>query len=154
MSANGKTRFLTPQQELFLASYCNPKSPTFSNAVQSAIKAGYTETYANNITAEMPEWLLENLGDTKRLLKAEKVLDEMLEMDTEIEVETEEGGYTKTDTGLVKIKQDTAKFVAERLGKQKYSTRNELTGKDGKELPTPILYVQPHDIDKKDTSTD
>lgn len=48
---------LTPQQELFLAEYTNPKSDNFGNAVQSALKAGYTENYANNITGLMPEWL-------------------------------------------------------------------------------------------------
>lgn len=48
---------LTPQQILFLSCYTNPKSETFGNAVQSSLKAGYTESYANNITHSMPEWL-------------------------------------------------------------------------------------------------
>jgi hypothetical protein len=30
-------------------------------------------------------------------------------------------------------------FVLETLGKKQYSKRNELTGADGKDLPTPIL---------------
>ena len=34
-------KVLTPQQKLFLANYLNPKSETFSNALQSALKAGY-----------------------------------------------------------------------------------------------------------------
>lgn len=105
-------RLLTPQQELFLANYTNPKSPTFSNALQSALKAGYAQQYAENITDLMPDWLWENIGDTKRLIKAEKVLDEMLDLDAQ-------------DSAEKKIKQDTAKFVAERLGKHKYSTKNE-----------------------------
>ena len=67
-------KLLSPQQELFLSYYTNPKSETFSNATQSGIKAGYTENYANNITALMPDWLLENIGDMKRLRKAEKNL--------------------------------------------------------------------------------
>jgi len=113
MSANGKTPFLTPQQELFLAYYTNPKSDTFSNAYQSAIKAKYKEDYARNITAELPDWLQENLGDMTRLRKAEKNLDEVQNFNVVDE----------------RIKVDM--FYAERLGKQKYSARTELTGKDG-----------------------
>ena len=52
-----ETKLLTPQQEIFLSEYTNPKSPNFGNAVQSALKAGYEETYANNITGLMPDWL-------------------------------------------------------------------------------------------------
>jgi len=41
----------------------------------------------------------------------------------------------RTEPALVKIKQDTAKFIAERVGKNEgYSTRTELTGKDGEKL--------------------
>jgi len=40
---------------------------------------------------------------------------------------------------LVKIKQDTAKFAVERLGKEDWSTRQEHSGPNGKDLPTPIL---------------
>lgn len=34
---------------------------------------------------------------------------------------------------------ETAKWWLERRVKNKFSTRNELTGKDGKDLPTPLL---------------
>ena len=45
-----------------------------------------------------------------------------------------------SDKDTIKIVQDTSKFVAETLGKDKgYSKRTEMTGKDGAELPTPIL---------------
>jgi len=47
----------------------------------------------------------------------------------------------QTDTGLVKVKADMSKFVAETLGRDSYSKRSELTGKDGKDLPTPILSL-------------
>lgn len=50
-------KLLTPQQELFLAEYTNPKSLNFGNAKQSAIKAGYSETYAENMTGQLPDWL-------------------------------------------------------------------------------------------------
>lgn len=127
-------RLLNPQQELFLERYTNPKSPTFSNAVQSALSAGYTENYANNITGLMPDWLFENIGDMKRLKRAEKNLTQVQEMD----IVNEEGKY---DPQLVEKRTKVDMFLVERLNKQKYSTRTEQTGKDGKDLPTPIINV-------------
>lgn len=124
MSANGKTPFLTPQQEAFLAFYTNPKSETFSNALQSALKAGYKQEYAESITAQMPEWLLENLGDMRRLRKAEKNLEEV----QNFEVVDDEG---KIDTNLLDKRIKVDMFLAERLNKSKYSIRQEITGKNG-----------------------
>lgn len=147
-------RFLDPQKELFLSYYTNPKSETFSNAKQSALKAGYSETYSDNIMALMPEWLFDNIGDFKRLRKAEKVLDETLEINTQKPVEIKGEIKMVEDSSLLKIKQDTAKFVAERLNKQKYSTRIENTGKDGKELPTPIIYVPNNNSIQENSETE
>jgi hypothetical protein len=120
-------KLLTPQQELFLAEYTNPKSDNFGNAVQSALKAGYTETYANNITGLMPDWLFENIGDMKRLRKAEKNLDEVQNLN----IYNDEG---KPDVQLIEKRSKVDMFMAERLNKPKYSTRIEQTGKDGKDL--------------------
>lgn len=117
-------RLLTPQQELFLASYTDPKSDTFGNAYQSALKAKYSPDYAESITAQMPEWLSDNLGDLKRLKKAEKVLDRTLDFEPV-------GENGKIDTQLLKTQIDVAKFMAETIGKVRYSKRSELTGKDG-----------------------
>lgn len=117
-------RLLTPQQELFLASYTDPKSDTFSNALQSALKAKYSQEYAESIVYQLPDWLSENLGDMRRLKKAEKNLEEV----QNFEVVDDEG---KIDVNLLdkRIKVDI--FMAETLGKQKYSKRSELTGKEG-----------------------
>jgi hypothetical protein len=112
-------RLLTPQQELFLSYYTNPKSETFSNATQSAVKAGYTESYADNITTLMPDWLLENIGDMKRLKRAEKNLSEVQEM----EVVDQEG---KVDVQLLDKRIKVDFFVAERLNKGKYSTQKSI----------------------------
>ena len=129
-------RILTPQQELFLASYTNPKSDTFSNALQSALKAGYTQEYSESITAQMPDWLSENLGDMKRLRKAEKVLDNILEL---APVDSE----GKVDNALLKTQADVGKFFAKTLDKKKYSERVEqdLTSK-GESIKT-INYIVP-----------
>lgn len=140
-------RILTPQQELFLERYTNPKSPTFGNALQSALEAKYSQDYADNIMALLPDWLSENIGDMKRLRKAEKNLDEV----QNIEIYNEEG---KVDANLVDKRTKVDMFIAERLNKQKYSTRSELTGKDGKDLPTPILNViSTDDSNKENTET-
>jgi len=112
-------RLLTPQQELFLASYTDPKSDTFSNATQSGIKAGYSQEYSENLTSELPDWLSENLGDMKRLRKAEKNLDEVQNFG----VVDEEG---KIDVNLLDKRIKVDMFFAERLGKAKYSARKEL----------------------------
>lgn len=120
-------RLLTPQQELFLASYTNPKSDTFGNAVQSSLKAGYSEEYANNITALMPDWLYDSIGDMKRLRRAERNLDEVQSLD----IFTSEG---KPDAQIINARNKVDLFIAERIGKDRYSTRQEVTGKDGKDL--------------------
>ena len=68
--------------------------------------------------------------------KAEKVLEETLDMDVSITTIVNELEVIKIDPALAKIKQDTAKFIAERVGKEYYSTRSEVTGADGKDLIT------------------
>lgn len=109
---------LTPQQILFLSCYTNPKSETFGNAVQSSLKAGYTESYANNITVSMPDWLSENIGDMTLLKKAEKVLNNTLDYDPM-------NGKDSIDTSLVAIQNKTAQFIAGTIGKHKFSTKGE-----------------------------
>lgn len=41
----------TPQQEKFLILFLDPSSPTFGNAYQSAMEAGFSQEYAKIITA-------------------------------------------------------------------------------------------------------
>jgi hypothetical protein len=117
---------LTPQQENFLAHYTDPKSPTFSNALQSALRANYSKEYAENITALLPDWLSESIGDLKRLRKAEKNLEEVSNLEV-----INDG---KADVNLLRERTKVDIFIAERLGKIKYSSRNELTGPEGKDL--------------------
>lgn len=117
--------------------YVNPQSETFNNAHQSAVKAGYTEDYAGQITSQT--WFKGRLSRLNLLDEAVEVLQETLQMPVLIE---EREGYgedaelvVKTSPALVKIKQDTAKFIAERQGKDDgWAARNELTGKNGEKL--------------------
>ena len=84
-------------------------SSDLGNALQSAVKAGYSQEYAENITSLMPDWLSESIGRRKRLLeKAEKNLENLLDSEDE------------------KIQADMSKFVTKTLGKNEgYSERVE-----------------------------
>lgn len=121
-----------PRQALFLSYYLNPKSETFSNALQSALKAGYSQEYSESLTFQMPDWLSESLGTDKLLRKAENNLDSILDFPI------------KNSLGQPdKVVADVSKFVVGRLGKQKWSERTEHTGKDGEDLfPKPLLGGQ------------
>lgn len=135
-----------PRQDQCWEYFINPKSETFGNAYASAVKANYAKTTAGQITTE--EWWLEKVRRVKLLGKAEKVLEHTLEMETNLDVIGMFGPIKdpvtrkvmkKEDAALLGIKQNSAKFVAERLGKKVgYSTRQEVTGADGKDLPRPI----------------
>jgi hypothetical protein len=138
---NGANQFqLDPRQKLCWESYINPKSETFGNALQSALKAGYEETYSTQITAT--EWFIEKVRRLNMLGKAEKILDKTLEEgydEQEILIDGLPSGKVKREPSLSKIQQDTAKFIAERLGKSEgYNTKTEtdMTINGG---PNPVL---------------
>ncbi len=96
------SRGFTPKQIDFAMRYYVPTSSTYGNALQSALKAGYSREYAENITTFNLEWMgkivSEIIGksDDKQslVLKAKKVLNKSLDSHDE------------------KIAQDTAKFIA------------------------------------------
>lgn len=134
---------LTPQQEEFLSFYTDPQSETFGNAYQSALRAKYSKDYAENIMHHYPNWLAENVGDSEMLDKAVRNLRETLDIDIIDPVigpfgpiinKKTKKPYTRRNVKILAIKHDASKFVAERLGKRKYSSRSELTGPEGKPL--------------------
>lgn len=47
----------------------------------------------------------------------------------------------KVDTGVLNVKQKESQFIRETLAKDRYSKRAEITGKDGKDLPVPIISI-------------
>lgn len=51
-----------PKQLLFMEYYMNPESPSFSNAYQSAKRAGYSEEYCKDILYVAPQWMREYKG--------------------------------------------------------------------------------------------
>lgn len=128
----------------FWSLYVTPTSKTFNNATQSAIAVGFSKLYANRITTtpSFRRLIHGSVGDraderrARLLNRAEDGLEEFLNMPVSVlrvekGDEDEQVEYVVTDPSLVKIKQDTAKFVAERLGKAHYSARNEQTGANG-----------------------
>lgn len=144
---NANQYVLDPRQKIMWEFYVNPKSETFGNAYQSAVKAKFAEDTAKQIT--VTPWFLEKTRRLNLLSKAEKVLEEMLDMPVVVvdkyNQEVEDGDeydedgerelIVKTEPALVKIKQDTAKFVASTQGKDEgYSTRSEFTGKNGEAI--------------------
>jgi phage terminase small subunit len=103
---------LTPRQIEFLKNYNDPKSETFSNAKQSAIKAGYSEEYAKNLTGQFPDWLSENISRKKRIIeKAENNLEALLDEEDK------------------RVKADMTKFALSRLKKEEYSEKTEMEHK-------------------------
>lgn len=117
---------IDPRQELYLSYFLDPKSETFSNAYQSAVKAKYSEEYAKNMASRLPKWLLENVNDGCLIRQAEKNLKEFLEMNTVNVVGEGEGAVVKDDPQLKRIKLDATKFSLERLHKLKYSAKTEV----------------------------
>ncbi len=149
---NGANQYtLDPRQNICWKLYVDPRSETFSNAKQSAIKAGYEEGTANRITTM--EWFEDKIRRLNMLRKAEKVLEETIEIDHmkkkigmfgPIKDPITKEDIYEVDSSVLKIKQDSAKFVAERVGKNDgYSTRTEVTGPEGKELiPEPSERIK------------
>ena len=79
-----------------------------------------------------------------KLVQADKVSDEIFNA-----VAIDDNG--KADVTLLNLKQKEAQFIRETLGKDNYSKRNELTGKDGTELrQITINYIKPNES-KDDT---
>lgn len=109
------------RQLTFLKLYLTPGTKYFSNALQSALKAGFSKKYADVILSKDLKWLSDGLSeivgkdtDVDNLRKkARKVLNKSLDSEDEA------------------IAQNTAKFIAERTDKE-FS---------GKEQPTVNVVV-------------
>lgn len=67
-----------PRKVLFFRVYFDRESPTYGNMKQSAIVAGFEETYAHNMTALKPKWLYDFIGQQDFVQLAETHLREVL----------------------------------------------------------------------------
>ena len=130
---NGANQYLVdPRQALFLEYYFDRKSETFSNGLQSALKAGYEQSYAEVIAARMPEWLSEKVKELNMLSKAERNMDEVLDLivkqpiliSKELVVDDSGNPIEVIDAQLLKIKADMSKFIASALNKKKYGQKS------------------------------
>jgi hypothetical protein len=124
--------------------YVTKLAKGIDNAKASAIEAGYSESHADNITLQ--GWFKGRKEKLKRkdiFSKAEKVIDKTLSYDTD---ETDdETGKTKVNTSLLGIQSNVALTVAKSLGKEFYSDRLEVTGKDGKDIASiKVEIIQPN----------
>lgn len=122
-----------PQQQKFLELFLNPDVDTFGNYRQSALQAGYSEDYADNISVQMPNWLNEALGKSRRLIKAEKNLDMALD-----------GMLDDPEGGKRDIQWKATEFIAKTHKKSLYSERTETDFTSGGEkIATIINIVKP-----------
>jgi len=105
--------------------YIDSRSDTFNNAYASAVKAGYTPATAKRITAET--WWQRNVEMLKEMLpKAEDVLLEDLDLDTEEPMLINQEIQYKVNPNLRRIRSETAKFIASTVGRAKYHTKVEV----------------------------
>lgn len=117
------TKSFTPKQINFAMRYYIPTSPTYGNALQSALKAGYSQEYAENITTFNLEWMEKIISEIigksndkqSLVIKAKKVLNKSLDSPDE------------------KIAQDTAKFIAKT--DPEFSEKQDITS-NGQTLET------------------
>lgn len=86
-----------PRQALFLQLYFDPKSPTWGNAKQSAIAAGYSEEYADTITYLQPKWLSEYIGRIDIASLVEKHVVEVMTLPTVTQAMGAFGPLEKTE---------------------------------------------------------
>ena len=99
----------------------DPLSPSFNNKALSAKKAGYVNPPPNKTPSTMRSPLDRYRG--RMLTVAEHNLMQFLMMEI---AEDSPDAATK-----LRVKADVTKFIAERLGRDIYATRQEHTGKNG-----------------------
>lgn len=106
-----------PRQELFFEYFLTRDSDTFSNAYQSALKAGYENSYAEQVMSRMPRWMSERVKDEELISIAEKNVKDLMLQDED-----------------KKVKADMTKFSLKGLQKARWSERQEVTGENGKSI--------------------
>lgn len=135
-SHSQRMELFTPKQVLALQYFHDPISSSFGNLKGSAMRAGFTESYSDNLTALAPEWISGFIGeDSSKLAKVERNLHKFLDLETQDQLVGPNGliyeDKAKTKPKMVEntrkldIQLKATTFVAERLNRKKY-------GKDDK----------------------
>lgn len=109
---------MNPQRLMFKEYYCNPASDTFNLIYESAVKAGFSDSYSRVLMSPSTDndWVKGIIKNYKLKSKAEINLEMLLDSEDE------------------KVKADITKFTLKTLGKDEYSERTEMTGAGGKDL--------------------
>jgi len=117
-----KARVLKPRQLDFIENYTNPVSETYSNAVRSAVKAGYTYKYAianaSKVLTPLATAMVKEREDKaiEKQNKYSKMLDKAVEaIDKDLQI---------TDDAVPALRAIRAKqsaFVAETIGNSDFN---------------------------------
>lgn len=99
--------------------YTDVRSPTFNNAYQSAIRAGYAHRTALKITKERV-WIRKARTLNEMLPRAEDVLMEDLNIGND---------KKEVSSEMRRIRNQTAMFVAETIGNDTYKKKQEVEAK-------------------------
>lgn len=129
-----KKDLLDPRQALFLEYYMKPGTDTFSNIYQSAIKAGYSKEYAENMRIKTLDWVSDNVGEVTKdelVKKSKRVLNKTLDGDD------------------IKLAQDTAKFVAKT--DIEFSEKQDITTGGNAINPILVKFIGDDGKDNRDT---
>ena len=115
-----RIRKLDPRKQLFLKLYKDITSETFGNMYQSAIKAGYSESYADGL-ATRTDWLPANIKqDVKLIQGAEQHFKDIIELMPNYD--------DKLGVDIAKMKTDVAKYITDNLAKHKYNKKGDEQG--------------------------
>lgn len=112
---------ITVPQGTFIKAFLDPQSPTLLDPQKSAEVANHNSPTAYSLAQLKTKWFKEFAEESPLLKKAEQNIAEILDLSV-------------TDFEHAQTVAKVSMFVAERLGKQRYSTRQELTAEDGKAL--------------------
>lgn len=116
------------------------------NARAAAVKAGYSENYAEHITVQ--KWFIDRKNKLKRsdmLSLAEKNLKDVLKLPYTKKRMEKKVEVLEIDTDVLRIIIDVSKATVKALGKDEgWSERSEVTGKGG----DPIVFMPAELLDK------
>ena len=120
-------RALTPKQLDFIKFYTSPTSSTYSNASQSAMKAGYSESYARKQTHKtlMPLVRDKYQRKEKAIAKQANKYDDMLDK-AEKGLTDDLNIPSDASPAMRALRNKTGLFIAETIGKERYSKASVL----------------------------
>ena len=83
------------------------------------------------------QWVYKDYKDFRKNLnswKAERLIKKSERLSEEILDMKHKNSLDLVEEGILRVKQKESEFIRKTLGKEEYSDRSELTGKDGKDL--------------------